>query len=108
MLVSTGDEQCAYITFGLRWVAVWELFNIDILELDQAGRTAPAALFVLFAMILEGEPSAIGKLRIVVDDAIDDLPVSVIACWHFPTRKVCPVEQRDKSLGRRIVYGPDW
>jgi len=47
-------------------------------------------------------------LGIVVDDAIDDLPVSVIADWRFPTKKVLPVEERDKSLGRRIVCRPYW
>jgi hypothetical protein len=47
-------------------------------------------------------------LGIVVDDAIDYLPVSVIADWRFPTKKVLPVEERDKSVGRRIVGRPYW
>ena len=45
-------------------------------------------------------------LGIVVDDAIDDLPVSVIASRHFPPAQVLTIEERDKPLGRCIVCRP--
>ena len=47
-------------------------------------------------------------LGVIDYDAIDDLPMSGIAGWRFPTKKVLPVEERDKSLGRRIVCRPYW
>src|SRR5882672_5213881 len=59
------------------------LSKIDILELDQAGRTAPDALLVLSAMMLEGEASAIGKIgnggpgndRLSVQHNLDRFPL---------------------------------
>src|SRR5207302_8086457 len=47
---------------GSTYAAVRQLFNIDILKLHQAGRTAPGALLVLSAMMLEGESPARGKI----------------------------------------------
>src|SRR5579871_4318608 len=39
-----------------------QLLDIDVFELNEAGRTAPDALLVLAAMMLEGESSACGKI----------------------------------------------
>src|SRR5216684_2124101 len=51
----------ALVVTGMRAGSL-QLSNINILELHQAGRTAPGALLVLPAMMLEGEASAGGKI----------------------------------------------
>src|SRR5262249_6506329 len=45
-------------------------------------------------------------LGVVVDDAVDDLPVSVIARRHFPPGQILAVEERNEPLGRRVVCRP--
>ena len=43
---------------------------------------------------------------IVIDDAIDDLPVAVVSRGHFPAAKVVAVEERDKSVGHSRRASP--
>ena len=43
---------------------------------------------------------------IVIDDAIDDFPVAVIAVGHFPAGQVLAVEKRHKPVGRRSGRSP--
>src|SRR5262249_15505771 len=118
VVVSAGDEQCAYVIFGSRLVAVWQLFNIDILELDQAGRTAPDALFVLSAMMLEGEASAIGKIgnggpgndRLSVQRNLDRFPLPVdLELFPFAARRVGWGGGRTgrRRVGRCLRVGAD-
>jgi hypothetical protein len=45
-------------------------------------------------------------LGIVIDNPIDDLPVSVIAGGNFPPIQVFTIEKRDKSLRCGIVGRP--
>src|SRR5438270_899918 len=45
-------------------------------------------------------------LGIVVDDSINDLPMSVIAGRNSPAEEVLAIEERDKLFGRRIVCRP--
>src|SRR4051812_22453696 len=42
--------------------ALLQFLDVNILELDQAGRSDPAALLVLRAMVLEGEPPAVREV----------------------------------------------
>ena len=37
---------------------------------------------------------------VIIDDAIDDLPVAVVALGHFPAGQVLAVEKGNKALGR--------
>ena len=39
-----------------------QFFDVDILELDQAGRAGPVAILVLAAVVLKGEAAAVGKV----------------------------------------------
>ena len=36
---------------------------------------------------------------VVVDDAVDDLPVAVVAVGHLPAGQVFAVEERDEAVG---------
>ena len=65
VVVPSGDQQSLRTALGLRpsGAAVpRQLFDVDVLELHEAGRADPVAVLVLAAVVLEGEPAAGGKV----------------------------------------------
>jgi hypothetical protein len=99
VLVSAGDEQRAYVIFGSRRLAVWQIFNIV-----EDGRFSKPPIHVqdeiaILAVAPERLVPLSFALGIVVDDAIDDLPVSVIAVGALQPRRSFPLKSETNPSG---------
>ena len=64
VIVPAGDQQAFHGAGRLAagGCSACQLFDVDILELNQAGRAGPFAVLVLAAVVLEGDAAAVGQV----------------------------------------------
>ena len=63
VIVAAGDQQASHgDPDDAAGSCRIQLFDVDVLELDQAGRAGPGAVLVLAAVVLERDASGVGEV----------------------------------------------